>query len=127
MSKRANPKLIGAFVVGAVALVVVGVLLLGNLKALFERPVRVVLFFDGDVNGLTVGAPIAFRGVKLGQVSDVRIKVEAGGKIAVYGQFPPRLLDDDTVTILQSVMKQGLRAQLALQSLLTGQLYVSLK
>jgi paraquat-inducible protein B len=127
MSRRASPKVIGAFVVGAVALVVVGVLLLGNLKALFERPVRVVMFFDGDVNGLTVGAPIAFRGVKLGQVSDVRIKVEAGGKIAVYGQFPPRLLDEDAVTMLQSAMKEGLRAQLALQSLLTGQLYVSLK
>jgi paraquat-inducible protein B len=127
MSKRANPKLIGAFVVGAVALVVVGVLLLGNLKALFERPVRVVMLFDGDVNGLTVGAPIAFRGVKLGQVSDFRVKVGSGGKILVYGQFPPRILDEDAATILQLGITRGLRAQLATQSLLTGQLYINLK
>ncbi len=127
MSKRANPKLIGAFVVGAVALVVMGVLVLGSLQGLFERPVRVVMLFDGDVNGLNVGAPIAFRGVKLGQVSDFRIRVGSGGKIAVYGELPPKLLDEDTVMGLREAIKQGLRAQLATQSLLTGQLYVSLK
>jgi paraquat-inducible protein B len=128
MSKRANPRLIGAFVVGAVALVVVGVLALGSLQGLFERPVRVVMLFDGDVNGLNVGAPIAFRGVKLGQVSDVQIKVGSpGGKIAVYGEIPPRILNEDAVTMIRDAIKDGLRAQLATQSLLTGQLYVSLK
>jgi paraquat-inducible protein B len=127
MSRRANPKLIGAFVVGAVGLVVVGVLALGSLRWFFERPVRVVMLFDGDVNGLTVGAPLAFRGVKLGQVSDVRIKVEGGGKIAVYGELPPRLLGEDAVTMIRDAVQKGLRAQLDLQSLLTGQLYVSLK
>ena len=127
MSRRANPKLIGVFVVGAVGLVVVGVLALGSLRWFFERPVRVVMLFDGDVNGLTVGAPIAFRGVKLGQVSDVRIKVGGGGKIAVYGELPPRLLGEDAVTMIRDAVQMGLRAQLELQSLLTGQLYVSLK
>jgi paraquat-inducible protein B len=127
MSRRANPKLIGAFAVGAVALVVVGVLALGSLRWLFERPVRVVMLFDGDVNGLTVGAPIAFRGVRLGQVSDVRIDIRTAGKIAVYGEFPPRLLGADAVTVIRDAVKDGLRAQLALQSLLTGQLYISLK
>jgi paraquat-inducible protein B len=127
MSKRANPKLIGAFVVGAVGLVVVGVLALGSLQGLFERPVRVVMLFDGDVNGLNVGAPLAFRGVKLGQVSDVRINVASGGKIAVYGELPPRVLGEDAVTVTRNAVKMGLRAQLELQSLLTGQLYVSLK
>ncbi len=127
MSRRANPKLIGAFAVGAVGLVVVGVLALGSLRWFFERPVQIVMLFDGDVNGLTVGAPIAFRGVKLGQVSDVRIKVEGGGKIAVYGELPPRLLGEDAVTMIRDTVQKGLRAQLELQSLLTGQLYVSLK
>jgi len=127
MSRRANPKLIGAFAVGAVGLVVVGVLALGSLRWFFERPVRVVMLFDGDVNGLTVGAPIAFRGVNLGQVSDVRINVERGGKIAVYGELPPRLLGEDAATMTRNAVQIGLRAQLALQSLLTGQLYVSLK
>jgi paraquat-inducible protein B len=126
MSKRANPKLIGAFVVGAVVLVVVGVLVLGSLKALFERPVRVVMFFDSDVNGLSVGAPLAFRGVKLGQVSNFQIKVGSGGKIAVYGELPRRLLNEDTASVVREAIKRGLRAQLATQSLLTGQLYISL-
>jgi len=127
MSRQANPRLIGAFVVGAIALVVVGVLALGSLRWFFERPVRVVMLFDGDVNGLSVGAPLAFRGVKLGQVSEVRINVASGGKIAVYGEVPPRLLDEDATTMLREAIQRGLRAQLAMQSLLTGQLYVSLK
>ncbi len=127
MSRRANPRLIGAFVVGAVGLVVIGVLALGSLQWFFERPVRVVMLFDGDVNGLTVGAPIAYRGVKLGQVSDIRIDVAGGGKIAVYGDLPPRLLGEDAVTMIPHAVQRGLRAELALQSLLTGQLYVGLK
>ena len=127
MSRQANPRLIGAFVVGAVALVVVGAMALGSLQGFFERPVRVVMLFDGDVNGLNVGAPLAFRGVKLGQVSEVRINVASGGKIAVYGEVPPRLLDEDATTMLREAIQKGLRAQLAMQSLLTGQLYVSLK
>jgi paraquat-inducible protein B len=106
---------------------VIGVLALGSLRWFFERPVRVVMLFDGDVNGLSVGAPIAFRGVQLGQVSDVRINVERGGKIAVYGDLPPRLLGEDAVTMVRNAVQIGLRAQLALQSLVTGQLYVSLK
>jgi len=127
MSRQANPRLIGAFVVGAIALVVVGVLALGSLRWFFERPVRVLMLFDGDVNGLSVGAPLAFRGVKLGQVSEVRINVASGGKIAVYGEVPPRLLDEEATTILREAIQKGLRAQLAMQSLLTGQLYISLK
>ncbi|HTU00808.1 MAG TPA: MlaD family protein [Candidatus Sulfotelmatobacter sp.] len=127
MSRRANPKVIGAFVVGAVGLIVVGVLALGSLQWFFERPVRVVMLFDGDVNGLTLGAPIAFRGVKLGQVTDIRIDVPGGGKIAVYGEIPPRILNEDAVTMISHAVQKGLRAELALQSLLTGQLYVGLK
>jgi paraquat-inducible protein B len=65
--------------------------------------------------------------VKLGQVSDVRINVERGGKIAVHGELPPRLLGEDAVTMTRNAVQMGLRAQLSLQSLLTGQLYISLK
>ena len=60
---RANPKLIGAFVVGAVALVVIGVLLLGGAEWLAEKR-TFVAYFEGSVKGLNVGAPVEFQGVK---------------------------------------------------------------
>jgi hypothetical protein len=57
---RANPKLIGAFVVGAVALVVIGVLLLGGAKFLTEKR-TFVAYFEGSVKGLNIGAPVEFQ------------------------------------------------------------------
>jgi ABC-type transporter Mla subunit MlaD len=70
---RANPKLIGAFVVGAVALVVVGVLLLGGAKWLTEKR-TFVAYFEGSVKGLNVGAPVEFQGVRVGSVTDMQLQ-----------------------------------------------------
>ena len=126
MSRRASPKLIGAFIIGAMALAAGGVLVLAR-GILFERTVPVVMFFDGDVNGLHVGAPIAFRGVKVGQVTRINIQVGTGGEIAVYGRFARRQIPgSDPERTLQGFVQEGLRAQLAEESLVTGQLYVSL-
>ena len=55
MSKRASPTIIGAFVVGAVALLVVGLVAFGSMN-LFRRPLTYVMFFDSSVSGLSVGA-----------------------------------------------------------------------
>jgi paraquat-inducible protein B len=60
MRKRANPAVIGGFVVGAVALIVIGVLLLGGGRFLAERRTY-VLYFDDSVEGLSVGAPLNFK------------------------------------------------------------------
>ena len=126
MSTRANPKLVGVFVVGAVALAAGAALLLSR-GALFERTVPVVMFFDGDVNGLPVGAPIAFRGVRVGQITRIHIQVGTGGKIAVYGRFDEKQLPGtDPEQSLEGFVREGLRAQLSEQSFVTGQMYVSL-
>lgn len=126
MSKRASSKLIGAFIIGAMALGA-GALLVLARGTLFERTVPVVMFFDGDVNGLPVGAPIAFRGVKVGQITRIHIQVGSGGKIAVYGRFARKqLAGPDPQRTLQGLVQEGLRAHLAEQSLVTGQLYVGL-
>ena len=136
MSKRvrAHPVAIGAFAAGAVALAIAAVFIFGANK-LFTRKFPVVMFFDENVAGLAVGAPVAYRGVRLGQVSEIH-SVVGTPRIAVAATLErgPLLTRGSTAGIsadqmrrtLEEAIAQGLRAQLALQSLLTGQLYVSL-
>ena len=60
MSKQANPKVIGGFVMGACILSVAAVLVFGSGQFLSEK-VEFVLFFEGSLAGLNVGSPVAFR------------------------------------------------------------------
>ena len=64
MSRPSAP-LIGAFVLGALALAVAGVLFFAG-AALRNQHFTIVSFFDGSVAGLRVGAPVSFRGVPIG-------------------------------------------------------------
>jgi paraquat-inducible protein B len=132
MSKRASPTAIGAFVVGAVALAVVGLIIFGGIN-FFRRPLTYVMFFDTTVSGLSVGAPVEFRGVKLGQVS--RIESRWGTEwIGVFVQLDPRALRGTRAhdvqelggVVTQAIAEKGLRAQLKWQNFITGQLYVAL-
>jgi paraquat-inducible protein B len=137
MSKQANKTLIGAFVVGALALVVAGILIFGSGDFFAERP-KFVMFFEGSVNGLNVGAPVTFRGVKIGTVTEVSLYFnpeEMKLKIPVYVEFNPDTLKLEKGSVsekpekhkyLQPLIDRGLRAKLQLQSLVTGLLMVEL-
>lgn len=131
MSRRANPTLIGAFVVGALALFVAAVLVLSG--GLFANSSQFVMYFEGSVKGLRVGAPVDFRGVKIGEVTDIRIEADyAKNKytIPVVAKLDRRGITEVTESErgvpldLSELVDRGLRAQLSLQNLLTGQLYV---
>src|SRR5262245_37367129 len=134
MSSRANPTLIGAFVVGAIVLAVAGALILGG-RQWFARPQRYVMFFDGSVSGLGVGAPVQYRGVPLGSVTDIR-GVAGAPQIAVFIELElsrhrflgrqGKVTEEDARRALRDAISRGLRAQLQNQSLVTGQLYVGL-
>jgi phospholipid/cholesterol/gamma-HCH transport system substrate-binding protein len=131
---RANPKVIGAFVVGAVALVVIGVLLLGGAQWLTQKR-TFVAYFEGSVKGLNVGAPVEFQGVRVGAVTDIQLQFLTAAnefRIPVFIQIEP-----DKMTqvgrqvelkgqLLKPLIERGLRAQLEMQSLVTGQLMVQL-
>lgn len=130
---RAHPAVIGAFVVGAIGLAIAGLLIFSSSGALFGRKFPVVMFFDDSVDGLAVGAPVAYRGIRLGQVTDI-YSVIGSPRIAVAAKLErgPFLTPenptgtDQMQRAMEQAIQQGLRAQLALQSLLTGHLYVSL-
>ncbi len=72
MSKQANKKAIGAFVVVALALAVAAIVIFGSGK-FFVKSEQYVAFFQGSVKGLRVGAPVVFRGVKIGEVTKMMI------------------------------------------------------
>ena len=129
MSARANPTTIGAFIVSAVALAVAGLIVLGGLD-IFKRELPFVMFFDGDLGGLDIGAPVQIRGVKIGSVTKIRLFADSTS-IAVYVNIDPTLLPKGSkvkqnAEAVDKMIKQGLRAQLQTQSLLTGQLLVYL-
>jgi paraquat-inducible protein B len=132
--KRANPKVIGAFVIGAVALVVVGVLLLGGAE-LFTEKRTFVAYFEGSVKGLNVGAPVEFQGVKVGAVTDIQLQfltAEMEFRIPVFIQIEPDKMSqvgrqvEAKGQLLKPLIERGLRAQLEMQSFVTGQLAVQL-
>lgn len=134
MSSKVSATAIGAFVVGALALVIGGAVFFGG--SLFGRynEVRAAsVIFTGSVKGLNVGAPVTLRGVKIGEVSDIGISYDSRTLefvIPVIVTVNPHELGIETLTseseFLEPLVARGLRAQLKTQSLLTGLLYVDL-
>jgi paraquat-inducible protein B len=137
MSKQASPTMIGAFVLGAIALALLAIIILGGGK-LFTRQVPVVMYFDGSLAGLSPGAPITFRGVRVGQVTDVFLSFDMGKqdiRIPVFGVIEPsqvRPMGEASGEVaregagLKQLVERGMRAQLAVSSLVTGQMVVNL-
>lgn len=139
MGRKANPTVIGAFVVGAIALTVVAVLLLGSGR-FFKHTVPFVTFFPGSVNGLSIGAPVKFKGVTIGAVTDIRLSVAQATRedfqIPVFLEVDPETMSEygsdvepmdlQNRAAMMELYKSGLRAQLQSESIVTGVLYVAL-
>jgi paraquat-inducible protein B len=135
---RANPTVIGAFVVGAIVLGVAGVLLFSGGDYFKERN-YFVMFFQDSVDGLTPGSPVKLEGVKIGEVVDVHLEWDpqtvtfripvtvevisgqsqkfGGGQLVLTGKVRERI---------DKLIAKGLRASLATESFITGQLSIEL-
>lgn len=132
MRKVTDATAIGAFVLGALALVIVAVVLWGSGR-LFRETARYVCYFDGSVEGLEVGSTVKARGVSVGKVIRIQLR---------YRQRP----DDDRIPVIveldlnrivglgaqrfgphsfDPLIARGLRARLEMQSLVTGTLFVN--
>lgn len=132
MTRRASLTVIGGFVVGALALLVVAIYLFAGLGVFHER-VRWVTYFQGSVTGLIVGAPVNFRGVQIGSVSEIMIELDQRtleARIPVYFIVEvdrARWLDGSPAMPSPDVLVgQGLRARLVLQSIVTGMTMIDL-
>ena len=136
MSRRADPALIGAFVLGAIALAVVTILLVAG-DDWFRKRSQHMLYFEGAAHGLQVGAPVVFLGVKVGTVKHIRLGLDESNHkfvVPVTIEVEPHIVrsrDGEQIDLrdretVRKLVERGLRARLRLQSILTGQLYVDL-
>jgi paraquat-inducible protein B len=130
---KRNALLIGAFVLAAIAMMVIGVLWLSG-DNLFRKQQEAMIYYKGNVTGLYVGAPVAFRGVAIGQVESIGLEVDQDSlkaQVPVRIRLQPRALGlrkagADSTTDLQTLVQRGLRARLVAQSFVTGQKSIEL-
>jgi len=135
MSREANPKIVGAFVLGALALIIVVFVIFGSGR-LFQPLNTWVMYFSGNVKGLKVGSPVLVRGVEIGTVSFIQALMDQEGELLVEVIVKTRpntvedmsdlLIDLPEEEAVNLLIEQGLRAQLNSLSLVTGMLYVKL-
>jgi paraquat-inducible protein B len=144
--RRFSPTAIGVFVFSGliIAVAAIGYVASGRL---FSHTTQYVCYFTGSVNGLKVGASVKFKGVELGRVVAVRLSLAGAGEQRV----PPWKINPNNIALpvvieleqrqllrkggsvdfgnranLQEAIREGLRAQLSMESFLTGLLYVDL-
>lgn len=131
MSRSANPIAVGTFVVGTLLLTFLMILFFSGGHWWSKRD-RYVLVYDTSIKGLNVGAPVTIKGVKIGEVSDIKARMY-GESLSIFNtvtvEIDPQLLKREghhsrSGEMLDELIKRGLCAQLRLQSLLTGLLYV---
>ena len=136
MKRKASATLIGTFVVAGIALIATAIIALAG-NNLFSPKERTVMHFSGSVYGLQVGAPVVFRGVRVGSVESIEVSYDHDKD--TYSIPVVAVLDSDAVSglngrrangdqglALPALIERGLSAQLSMQSLLTGLLYVDL-
>jgi paraquat-inducible protein B len=144
MGKKANPKLIGVFVLGAVVLLVAGIMIFGSGR-FFQKKDTYVLFFEADVKGLTLGAPVTLKGVQIGSVTGVKLLFDREllrFRTAVYVEILPDtvteipaaggvsvrdMVEGGTQEMVDMFIQRGLRGVLQMQSFVTGKLQVAME
>ncbi len=138
MSQKASLSAIGLFVIVGLALVVIAALYFGGGKVFRSKDMSVA-FFPGSVTGIRVGSAVEFRGVKVGEVTEIKILYNPkerrydvavifetwNDRITTIEEFKTVTAEDISDDELINVL--GLRAQLDLKSFVTGQQVISLE
>ena len=145
MGKRINPATVGAFVLGALGLILVAIVTFGSGN-LFRKTHEFVIYFGGGgINGLRVGALVKFKGVEIGEVKRIRLRLDQqvnrdNNKLTAEVRIPVIIeLDQEKIVshggtsidlsdphTIPNLIREGLRAQLGSDSFVTGLLYVAL-
>lgn len=104
-------------------------------REIYTEKVEWLLYFDQSVRGLSPGAPVELRGIRVGQVRDVKLEIDPEQRrfrTPVVIEIEPQRIHNLHVSgetrreRLDQLIAAGLRAQLKSGNLLTGQLVVAL-
>ena len=140
MSRKADPAAVGAFVVGAALIAIWATIFFGSGK-LFSDTTAHVSYFPGSIKGLDIGAPVTFRGVRVGSVTDIQAIYDVANDsfylpviyeiendhFQTVGDREHLTFDpDDDEQSIAHLIQSGLRARLELRSMVTGQLNIEL-
>jgi len=136
MSKKANPTAVGLFVVIGIIMLIIGTVSFSSFRVAGDTK-DLILYFDSSVKGLSVGAPVTHRGVKIGMVKSIRLRFNQADNdfdVPVLIELDHEMLrarsdrkvDLDSKTLFDNLIDQGLRAKLEASSFVTGQLYIEL-
>src|SRR5208337_4552667 len=135
MAKQANRIMIGGFVVVALILMAASLVLFSSGK-FFQKTDKFVLYFDESLKGLSVGAPVLFKGIQVGSVTSIIIVVDT----AKHQADIPVIIEIDLDRFelreagqtvepqknMPMLIKEGLRGMVTMQSLITGKLLIEL-
>ncbi len=137
MAKQASRMMIGIFVVVGVAIMAASLVIFGS-GDFFKTTVKCVMYFDGSVKGLSVGAPVLFQGVQIGSVKSIILEVDPAEMrllIPVIIEYDPEKfhivaggqhVQRDPRKTIPKLIEKGLRAVLGTQSFITGQLVIEI-
>jgi paraquat-inducible protein B len=140
VSSRTKARLVGLFVIGALALLGWAVVAMSSGR-LFTQWRTWVVFLPGGASGLKPGAPVTMRGVQIGEVQDVdlfflgaghghqvgimvTINVRRGSIKTLSGERMVASLSD--AEVVRQQVAEGLRAQLKSSSPIAGQKSIEL-
>lgn len=137
MSKKTSPVFVGIFTLIGL-LLGAGALVLFGAGKFFEKTSGIALYFDKSANGLLVGSEVRFGGVRIGRVSSIRVLIDPKGNrkiipvvvelsqrdLAAIGSTSGTGIDFASEAGVAKAVREGLRARMKQQSLLTGQLYI---
>jgi len=134
MNNKVNPTVIGSFIIGALGLFISSIFIFSS-DAWFTKNQQFIVVFTESINGLNVGAPIKLYGVQIGHVTEITVERDPQSNmtlIPVIFEVDQQKISDyiDTQqkdwshTEVDKLINSGLRMQLQLGSLLTGQLFI---
>lgn len=132
---------IGIFVLIGITIIIIGLLVFGSGK-LFQRTVIVETYFNESVQGISVGTPVKYRGMQIGNVnkiaftSEIYKETKANGQasmgsryiyvgMTITSPFFTQLTDAELNALIVREVKEGLRIKLTPQGL-TGITYLEL-
>lgn len=108
--------------------------------ARYTRKLPFLVHFDGSVRGLRPGSPVEFKGIRIGQVTDVKLAWDQASnsvRIPVTLEIEPERIDSAPTPSdpsaasadydrVDALVRRGLRAQVQTGNILTGELVVAL-